>query len=242
MVMEGLDLHEITSEEDTEQFFYDLESIREELFKELENLKDYVTKCTLNPIKNLINLNAYFKTDIGKTMFDNFSEVQKLYTIISILNMEEVGKSEYNFFYKVNDYNTLIDKYDNTIFYLRRIEMNYAEITIDEIFNYFVQLKISAYALYGLCQDGLLLHKVKIICDLYILADGTQIQAEAKKLLLLYMSNEDGKREVITYLVNYYLERHDIKTAYTFMKTLDNLTSDEKSLRQKLERLLNNES
>lgn len=145
-----------------EEFEY-LESIKEKVFgftgEIWGKIEDYILDANDDKLKELMN---YAEINKDNEAFEFSCEAIRAQRIILILFDEKQNGFKY-FTSGVTSIDELKDKYLQTIFAIRRIEMGLSEDMIEEAICFLVEYNISPAALLRIIADELIIEKEKVI-------------------------------------------------------------------------------
>lgn len=216
---------------------------QEELFQLFKRDREIVTNLIKEQdTDGFIALLDYFESDEGRLSFKYFSDMQKINVVAAMINLEVRNNAvSCSFLFGTNSFDDLLEKYNRTIFYLRRIEMGYGEECKEEISSFFQGYSISCYAVYFLCHNEVLLQKRQIACGLYYLLGAAQDNLTVK-LLQLYDNDNDNviDNQVYYCLADYCLEKGYLDTALLYLKKIKNPDEGTVELIQDLQEVIRN--
>lgn len=155
-------------------------------------------------IGNLILLGDYLQSE-GKIIIPYFPDIHRLVIIINIIKNEEQNKLNNNIITDACDFEELSEKYVKLCFWLRRIEMNYFELSKVDIIDFFVKQNVSCIAIYSIILNEYIMNGIYISCMLYTLLAGSTAEKTAVSLLDIFSRQEIPIKEIYYLLADYYL-------------------------------------
>jgi len=171
----------------------------------------YVKSCInegleIKDINKLYHVLDYMGNE-GAILIKYFSDMLRLRRMLQIIKVEYENNLKDSFITGVYDYTMLMEKYITTVFYLRRIEMDYVDGHKNEMIDFFANNKITWVAVYSILINETLVKDIEIICILYNLLEETAVEETSVKLLEIYSQGGIPVREIYYLLADYYLRK-----------------------------------
>lgn len=232
----GEEQEEKPLEMQTEEFFVQLEHDQMGILAEKARVVQAVTRLLQqSDTKGMIELNLHFREGEGRAVYIHCSDIQKLYIISNILQMEEqTGVTPFT--EGITDYDALLQKYRKVVYYLRRFELSALDDGCLEGIHFFHQESISVIAIHQIMQKEMFSNWERIICRCCDMLAGED--EEMRIGLLLCMAEVQPSAIIMMKVAEWNLEMGNCETALQYLKRVEPADEAVRKLQEELEKIL----
>lgn len=222
----------IMLEEETEEFFAGLECKRELVLTERENIIHRVNDMLMqSDTQSIMELGLFFREGIGRQVYTHCSDIQKLYTINMIIRAEQEA-GEGLFIEDTMNYNELMQKYRNLVYYLRRFELAASDEGCMEGVDFLLNSSVSVIAVYTILQKEIFANRVRLVCRCCDMLAGKR--EEMRIGLLLCMAEAEPATQILLKIAEWNLEKGNGIEALQYLEKIEEADEGIASLRREL--------
>lgn len=222
---------------DMNEYLKNLEKTKEYSFHFYEFMESHIDKClSTADYDSLFELLPYFENPKKYPLLTYSADVRRMYHILQIMDWE---KRYQKTFYATSaaNFSELKTQYVNTVFSLRRLEMNLPDALLSEAIHYLLTIPFDIYAAELFISGEFFDNYDRIYSKL--LSYFAEVWSLQNRITFCYLWEKKSHSDLVYLtLSSLFIEKNDLLTAYNVLMNIKNPSTETKMLIHQLKDVL----